>query len=75
MKEKRILKIPKKLYHLSELNHDDEWFKPRVPESICDDGLEDDKIKRVCFSSSICGAFFCYKSFWLQGKIICTYSC
>lgn len=69
MKEKRILKVPKKLYHLSELNHDDEWFKPRVPESICDDGLEDDKIKRVCFSSSICGAFFAISPFGYRKKL------
>lgn len=63
MKEKRVFNPPKNLYHLSTENHDGEWFKPRVPESICDDGLEDDKIKRVCFSPSICGAFFAISFF------------
>lgn len=69
MKEKRILKPPKRLFHLSEINHDGEWFKPRVPESICLDGLEDDKIKRVCFSSSISGAFFAISPFGDRQKL------
>ena len=53
-------KCPKKLFHLSIENHDGEWFKPRVPYSIVYSGehKEDDKVKRVCFSSSISGAFF-----------------
>lgn len=60
MKEKIITKCPKKLIHLSEENHDGEWFKPRVPDSIVAFGCdkEDDKINRVCFSSSITGAFY-----------------
>lgn len=57
-KGKVISKCPKNLYHLSETNHDGEWFYPRVPESICKEMGEDDRTKRVCFSSSICGAFF-----------------
>lgn len=63
MKEKRIYNPPKRLIHLSEENHNGEWFKPRVPGSIvinCGYGEnnEDDTIKRVCFSSSITGAFY-----------------
>ena len=53
-------KVPKKLFHLSPNNHDGEWFKPRIPYSIITDGenKEDNKVKRVCFSGSISGAFF-----------------
>lgn len=63
MEEKRIFKPPKKLYHLSHENHDNEWFKPRVPDSIAysytnSSYNEDDKTKRVCFSTSISRAFF-----------------
>lgn len=63
MKEKRILIPPKRLIHLSEENHDGEWFKPRVPYSVCTlccdpEDQENDTIKRVCFSTSITGAFY-----------------
>lgn len=64
MKEKRITKKPKILYHLSTENHDGEWFKPRVPLSIyknlcgSSEHDEDDKTKRVCFSRYIRRAFF-----------------
>lgn len=60
MKEKIITKCPKRLIHLSEENHDGEWFKPRIPETIVDFGpdKEDDTVRRVCFSSSITGAFY-----------------
>ena len=63
MKEKRIYNPPKRLIHLSEENHNGEWFKPRVPYSIAwngfgDEDNEDDTIRRVCFSSSITGAFY-----------------
>lgn len=60
MVEKVITKCPKRLFHLSEENHDGEYFKPRIPESIIDFGenKEDDKVRRVCFSNSISGAFF-----------------
>lgn len=60
MKEKIIEKIPKRLFHLSEENHDGEWFRPRIPESIIEYGenKEDDKVKRICFSTSITGAFY-----------------
>lgn len=67
MKEKRVKKCPKRLIHLSSINHNGEWFKPRVPFSIVKsyykrEDNEDDKTKRVCFSSSITGAFYA-KSF------------
>lgn len=58
MKETKVTKAPKRLYHLSLHNHDNEWFKPRVPLSIADCYNEDNKTKRVCFSTSICRAFF-----------------
>lgn len=60
MLEKVITKCPKRLFHLSEENHDGEYFKPRIPESIIDSGdyQEDDKVRRVCFASSISGAYF-----------------
>lgn len=60
MKEKIIEKIPKRLFHLSEENHNGEWFKPRIPESIIEYGedKEDNEVKRVCFSTSITGAFY-----------------
>lgn len=60
MLEKVITKCPKRLFHLSEKNHDGEYFKPRIPESIIPWGenKEDDKVRRVCFSNSISGAFF-----------------
>lgn len=60
MLEKVVTKCPKRLFHLSEENHDGEYFKPRIPESIIDFGenKEDDKVRRVCFSNSISGAYF-----------------
>ena len=63
MKEKRILKCPKRLIHLSADNHNGEWFKPRVPHSIVINAInpednEDDITRRVCFSGSITGAFY-----------------
>ena len=62
MKEKIITKCPKRLIHLSEENHNGEWFKPRIPRSIIsyfkNENNEDNKVKRVCFSGSISGAFF-----------------
>jgi len=45
------------LYHLSEINHDNETFVPRVPYSVCDEELEDQKTKRICFSTTISGAY------------------
>ena len=57
MIEKRVDKIPSRLIHLSEVNHDGEIFRPRIPESIATHENEDDKVKRVCFSGSISGAF------------------
>lgn len=60
MREKVVTKCPKRLIHLSEENHDGEWFKPRIPESMVSYGQykEDDMVRRVCFSSSITGAFY-----------------
>jgi len=46
-----------KLYHLSVSNHNGEVFSPRVPESIWWDKGEDNKKKRICFSTSMSGAF------------------
>lgn len=46
------------LYHLSEENHNNEVFKPRIPQSIIDDEeKEDQTTKRVCFSKTISGAY------------------
>lgn len=51
------IKKPLRLYHLSEENHDGEVFKPRVPLNALDAAFEDQKIKRVCFASSMAGAY------------------
>lgn len=59
-------KIPKHLYHLSDENHNNEVFYPRVPKTITYD--EDVKTKRICFSSSMSGAFrahFNYRTGWI----------
>lgn len=46
------------LYHLSEINHNNEVFYPRVPYSIMDEEeYEDQKTKRICFSTTLSGAF------------------
>lgn len=45
------------LYHLSRENCDGQTFKPRVPSSAMDGGLEDTTTPRVCFSTQISGAF------------------
>lgn len=46
------------LYHLSEINHNNKIFTPRVPHSIMDDEeKEDQKTKRICFSTTISGAY------------------
>lgn len=44
------------LYHLSIENHHNEVFKPRVPHTVVHD-LEDETHKRVCFSTTISGAY------------------
>jgi hypothetical protein len=59
-------KIPKHLYHLSDENHNNEVFYPRVPKTITYN--EDVKTKRICFSSSMSSAFrahFNYKTGWI----------
>ena len=54
----RIQKNKVHLYHLSEKNHDGKTFRPRLPYSKSDDTeYEDQKTRRVCFSSSMSGAF------------------
>lgn len=53
----RKIKKPLRLYHLSEENHDGKVFKPRVPHSALDSDFEDQKTKRVCFASSMAGAY------------------
>ena len=52
----RRIKKPLRLYHLSEENHDGKVFSPRIPLSALDLADEDQKTKRVCFSSSMSGA-------------------
>ena len=43
---------------MSETNHNGKTFRPRLPYSRCDDPeQEDQKTRRVCFSSSMSGAF------------------
>ena len=53
----RRIKKPLRLYHLSEENQDGKVFKPRVPLSALDSDAEDQKTKRVCFASSMAGAY------------------
>ena len=43
------------LFHLSDINHDGEWFIPRVPQNRLHD--EDDTQDRVCFAPTIEGAW------------------
>ena len=45
------------LYHLSEEYHHNKVFKPRIPKSIAIDYNENNTIARVCFSTSMSGAF------------------
>ena len=42
------------LYHVSKVQHDGEIFKPRVPKFKL--YAEDNKIKRICVSTSVVGA-------------------
>lgn len=43
------------LYHISEDNHNGKIFKPRIPTTTMDG--ENRTITRICFSTSISGAF------------------
>ena len=52
-KVKKVLR----LYHISEENQNNKVFKPRIPLSALDSGYEDNRTKRICFSSSISGAY------------------
>lgn len=46
------------LYHLSEDNHHNEVFFPRIPHSVMDEAdMEDQKTKRICFSTTLSGAY------------------
>lgn len=40
MRREIIKNPPKKLFHLSEVNHDGEWFYPRIPKSVCLDAKD-----------------------------------
>jgi hypothetical protein len=55
MKEQIIKRVPQRLVHISSENHNEEWFTPRVPGTTGPN--EDEKIRRVCFATSICGAY------------------
>lgn len=46
-----------RLYHLSVDNHNNRIFKPRIPHSAADDCGENITIARICFSSSMSGAY------------------
>lgn len=54
-KEMKRVKRPINLYHISYDNHNGETFHPRVPYDCGND--EDYTIRRVCFSSTISGAY------------------
>lgn len=58
-----------RLFHLSEKNQNNKIFKPRIPKSILIEG-ENETIARICFSSSMSGAFraisFNYDNFWSE---------
>ena len=56
-KNMKRVKHPINLYHISVSNHNGEVFHPRVPDGMIDKDKEDDTIKRVCFSSTISGAY------------------
>ena len=57
-----------KLYHLSYKNQDKRIFKPRIPDSAVDGDSENKTIARICFSTSMSGAFraisFDYDNYW-----------
>ena len=54
-KNMKRVKHPINLYHISLKNHNGEVFYPKIPEVYNSD--EDDTISRVCFSSTISGAY------------------
>lgn len=58
-----------KLYHLSKQNHDGEVFVPRVPNSAGEG--EDVEYKRICFSSTISGAWRAHPSGGADDKSGC----
>ena len=47
------ISFPKKLYHLSETNHNGKIFKPRVPSEDSRMDGEDTVHKRICVAGSI----------------------
>lgn len=54
-KSLKRIKHCKKLYHISIDNHNGEVFHPRVPDNFGNE--EDYTMNRVCFSSTISGAY------------------
>jgi len=52
-KVKKVLR----LYHISEENQNNKVFKPRIPISALDSEFEDNRTKRICFASSMSGAY------------------
>ena len=46
-----------KLFHISEEKHHNRIFKPRIPKSAGVDFGENVTIARICFSSSMSGAY------------------
>jgi hypothetical protein len=52
------------LYHISEDNHNGKIFRPRIPESTLVE--ENGTIARICFSTSMSGAFRAI-NFWDGG--------
>ena len=46
-----------RLFHISEKNHNNKIFKPRIPESAADYCFENKTIARICFSTSMSGAY------------------
>ena len=50
------ISFPKKLYHLSETNHNVKIFKPRVPSEDSRMDGEDTVHKRICVAGSIAKA-------------------
>ena len=56
------------LYHISTVNHNGEVFHPRVPDCCVSDEQENQDIKRVCFSSTISGAYRAITFSWEIGE-------
>ena len=46
-----------RLFHLSLENHNNRIFKPRIPHNVADYCNENNTIARICFSTSMSGAY------------------